>query len=157
MTKDEFSQRIMSMMGVLYRVAWSQLPQPADREDAVQETIRRAWEKRDSLRDERYMQTWVIRILLNVCDTLRRKHARMVPVERMIARQDAKACETPLLDALFSLEERFRLPLQLRYVEEYSVREIARILRISEGTVKSRLSRGRERLREMMKEEVAEP
>lgn len=156
MTKDEFSQRIVSMMGVLYRVAWSQLPQPADREDAVQETIRRAWEKRDSMRDERHMQTWVIRILLNVCDTLRRKNARMYPVERIIRRPDCMTYDTPLLDALFSMDERFRLPLQLRYVEEYSVREIAGILRISEGTVKSRLSRGRDKLREMMKEEVLE-
>ena len=63
MTKEEFAQRIVAMTEVLHRVAWSQLGQAADREDAVQETIRRAWEKRDRLRDERYMQTWVIRIL----------------------------------------------------------------------------------------------
>ena len=154
MTKEEFARRIVAMTDVLYRVAWSQLLQEADREDAVQETIRRAWEKRDRLRDERYMQTWVIRILLNVCDTQRRKNARMLPQENIPAASRDDGRDTPLLDALFALEEKFRLPLQLRYVEGYTVAEVARMLRLPEGTVKSRLSRGRDKLKTMLEEEV---
>lgn len=154
MTKDEFSQRIVAMMDVLYRIAWSQLRQQADREDAVQETIRRAWEKQASLKDERYMQTWVIRILLNVCRTQQRKAARQIPAEHLPAVHQDDTTGTPLLNALFTLEEKFRLPLQLRYVEGYSVVETARILRLPEGTVKSRLARGRDKLRAILKEEV---
>ena len=157
MDKDEFSRRIIDMLPMLHRVAWSQLAQAADREDAVQETIRRAWEKRSRLRDERYMQTWVVRILLNVCDDMRRRAQRMSPEEwQDVASADQTGRETPLLDALMSLEEKFRLPLQLRYVEEYSVSEVARMLRLPQGTVKSRLARGRDKLREMLKEEVFE-
>ena len=102
------------------------------------------------------MQTWVIRILLNVCDTFRRRAWRMIPYEEPPQKGKAVACETPLLDALMSLDEKYRLPLQLRYVEGYSVAEVAQILRIPQGTVKSRLSRGRDRLRAMIKEEVFE-
>lgn len=156
MTKEEFSRRIIGMTDVLYRISWSQLPQSADREDAVQETIRRAWEKRDRLRDERHMQTWVIRILLNVCDTQRRKYARMLPTEIIPVAGRGEMQDTPLLDALFELEEKLRLPLQLRYVENYSVAEVARILRLPEGTVKSRLARGRDKLKAMLNEEVFE-
>lgn len=156
MTKEEFSGRIVAMTEVLYRVAWSQLPQKADREDAVQETIRRAWEKQDHLRDERYMQTWVIRILLNVCDNVRRRNARLFPAEHIPAAVQDERQEKPLLEALISLEEKFRLPLQLRYVEGYSVAEVARMLHLPEGTVKSRLSRGRDKLRAMLNEEVFE-
>ena len=156
MTKDEFAQQMIGMTDVLYRIAWSQLHQAADREDAVQETIRRAWEKRGQLRDERYMQTWLIRILLNVCDSLRRRAARMVPAEYIPAAHHDLPQDTPLLDALFSLEEKFRLPLQLRYVEEYSLAEVARILRLPEGTVKSRLSLGRAKLKALLNEEVFE-
>ena len=61
-----------------------------------------------------------------------------------------------LLRALFSLEEKFCLPLQLRYVEGYSVEEVARMLHLPAGTVKSRLSRGRDKLRALLKEEVFE-
>ena len=157
MDKDEFSRRIIDMLPMLHRVAWSQLAQAADREDAVQETIRRAWEKRSRLRDERYMQTWVVRILLNVCDDMRRRAQRMSPEEwQDVASADQTGRETPLLDALMSLEEKFRLPLQLRYVEEYSVSEVARMLRLPQGTVKSRLARGRDKLRQILREEVFE-
>ena len=156
MTKDEFAQRILAMTDVLYRIAWSQLRQQADREDAVQETIRRAWEKQESLRDERYMQTWVIRILLNVCRSQQRRAQRMLPTEDVPIIQADTQQSTPLLDALFTLEEKFRLPLQLRYVEGYSVAEVARMLRLPEGTVKSRLSRGRNKLKALLNEEVFE-
>ena len=157
MDKDEFSRRIIDMLPMLHRVAWSQLAQAADREDAVQETIRRAWEKRSRLREERYMQTWVVRILLNVCDDMRRRAQRMSPEEwQDVASEDQTGRETPLLDALMALEEKFRLPLQLRYVEEYSVSEVARMLRLPQGTVKSRLARGRDKLRQILREEVFE-
>ena len=157
MDKDEFSRRIIDMLPMLHRVAWSQLAQAADREDAVQETIRRAWEKRSRLRAERYMQTWGVRILLNVCDAMRRRAQRMSPEEwQDVASADQTGRETPLLDALMSLEEKFRLPLQLRYVEEYSVSEVARMLRLPQGTVKSRLARGRDKLRQILREEVFE-
>lgn len=154
MDRDEFSQRIIAMLPVLHRLAWSQLRQAADREDAVQETIRRAWEKCDRLREARYMQTWVIRILLNVCDTMRRRAGRLQPAESLPERQSDTVQDTPLLDALMMLDERYRMPLQLHYVEEYSVEEVARMLRLPQGTVKSRLHRGRERLRTMIDEEV---
>ena len=156
MTKDEFAQRILAMTDVLYRIAWSQLRQQADREDAVQETIRRAWEKQESLRDERYMQTWVIRILLNVCRSQQRRAQRMLPTEDVPIIQADTQQSTPLLDALFTREEKFRLPLQLRYVEGYNVAEVARMLRLPEGTVKSRLSRGRDKLKALLNEEVFE-
>ena len=156
MDKDEFSRRVIDMLPVLYRIAWTQLRQAADREDAVQETIRRAWEKRERLREERYMQTWVIRILLNVCDTIRRRAGRLILSEELLQKAGTPERETPLLDALMSLEEKYRLPLQLRYVEGYSVAEVAQMLHLPQGTVKSRLSRGRDRLRAMVKEEVFE-
>ncbi|MBQ8555516.1 MAG: RNA polymerase sigma factor [Clostridia bacterium] len=157
MTKEEFARRIIALSPVMYRLAWSQLPQQADREDAVQEAIRRAWEKRDQLRDERRMQTWVIRILLNVCDTQRRRAKRMLLVEDVGELSSDLKPETSLLDALFSLEDKYRLPIHLHYIEGYDVAEVAAILRIPVGTVKSRLARGRDKLRTLLNEEVFEP
>ena len=153
MDREAFSQAIIAMLPMLHRIAFSQLPQAADREDAVQETIRRAWEKRGNLRQERYLKTWVVRILLNVCSTMRRRGQRAIPADRM-PDQPQQRCEAPLLDALMSLPEKHRLPLQLHYMEGCSVDEAARILGIPPGTVKSRLSRGREKLRELLDEEV---
>ena len=50
MTKEEFGRRVAGMMGTLYRVCYAQFCRQCDREDAVQEALRRAWEKRDTLR-----------------------------------------------------------------------------------------------------------
>lgn len=156
MNREDFSQKVIDMIPVLHRVAYMQLQQAADREDAVQEAIRRAWEKREHLREERYMQTWVIRILLNVCDTMRRRNARVQIQESFCDHSAPERNESVLIDALMSLDEKHRLPLQLRYIEEYSVAEVARMLRIPQGTVKSRLARGREKLRALLDEEVFE-
>lgn len=73
MQNEDFTRAILSMTDTLYRVAATQLRTPADREDAVQECLRKAWEKRNTLRQERYLQTWVIRILLNECHTIQRR------------------------------------------------------------------------------------
>ena len=75
-SNEEFTRAILDMTNTLYRVAATQLRQRADREDAVQECLRKAWEKRHRLRDERYLQTWVIRILLNECHTIQRRMAQ---------------------------------------------------------------------------------
>ena len=154
MTNEDFAQRILAMSPMLYRLCLTQLRQPADREDAVQETIRRAWEHRDKLREERYMQTWVVRILLNVCDTQRRKARRVLPVEHLTETAVPQAEESPLYAALCVLEEKYRLPIQLHCIEGYDVAEVARMLRLPQGTVKSRMARGKAKLRELLEEEV---
>ena len=154
MTNEDFARRILAMSPMLYRLCLTQLRQPADREDAVQETIRRAWEHRDRLREERYMQTWVVRILLNVCDTQRRKARRVLPMERLPETAAPQAEESPLLAALCVLAEEYRLPIQLHCIEGYDVAEVARMLRLPQGMVKSRMARGRAKLRELLEEEV---
>jgi RNA polymerase sigma-70 factor (ECF subfamily) len=58
MTSEEFEQRIVAMQDTLYRVSYSLLYRACD---AVRESIRRAREKREQLRTDAYMQTWVIR------------------------------------------------------------------------------------------------
>ena len=154
MTNEDFARRILAMSPMLYRLCYTQLRQQADREDAVQETIRRAWEHRDKLREERYMQTWVVRILLNVCDTQRRKARRVLPVEHLPETAVPQAEESPLYAALCVLEEKYRLPIQLHCIEGYDVAEVARMLRLPQGTVKSRMARGKAKLRELLEEEV---
>lgn len=155
MNNEEFTRAILGMTDTLYRIASTQLPQRADREDAVQECLRRAWEKRHRLRDERYLHTWVIRILLNECHTLQRRMSRTLPMEEIPAMQHCRE-ESPLKAALLRLEERYRVPILLHYLEGYSVAEVAQILRVPQGTVKTWLFRGRRALKEYLNEEVFE-
>lgn len=156
MTSEVFADRIVAMQQTLYRICYSLLPQAADREDAVQACIEKAWHKRASLREDRYMQTWVVRILINECYAILRARLREIPRE-ILPQRDAPppGADIVLHDLFLSLDDKTRLPAVLFYMEAYSTKEIARMLRIPEGTVKSRLSRARERLREALaREEV---
>lgn len=155
MTSEDFAKQIVGMTQTLHRVCVTQLAQACDREDAVQECLRKAWEKRGKLRDARYLQTWVIRILINECHNIRRKGQRQVPVSELplVAASTDPAAER-LQNALLALEESLRLPILLHYIEGYRVEEVATMLRLPPGTIKSRLARGRNKLKEGLKEEV---
>ena len=156
MTGEAFAKAINEMVQTLYRVSCSQLAIEADREDAVQETLRRAWEKRVSLKNDRYLHTWVIRILLNVCHDIQRERKRMIltdTIPELVAEPD----NMDLRDCLLRLDERERMPILLYYIEGYDIRQVAAILRIPQGTVKSRLDRGRRQLKDICREEVFEP
>lgn len=165
MTQEEFAQQVVAMRQTLYRVSCSLLNNEADREDAVQSALEKAWRGRWMLRNEAHLKTWLTRILINECYVVLRQNRRMQPVEQVVedhlllhgtpGKMQAEAEEALLLEKLFaSLPEEVRLMMVLYYVENYSVSEIARMTKTAEGTVKSRLHRGREQLRE--KSEVKE-
>lgn len=157
MTSDEFGARIAAMMQTLYRVSYTYLSQNCDREEAVSECLLKAWQKRHQLRDERYMQTWVIRILINECRNIGRRKSREVPVAEPPRRAAPPDADAELHDALFRLDESLRLPIVLHYVEGFTISEIAGILRWPQGTVKSRMLRGRRELKRILSGEEQLP
>lgn len=152
MNKADFVQRVCACERRLYRIARTMLRSDADCEDAVQETLLRAWAKLATLREEQFFETWLIRILINECKTLYRKRPRAeseIPESLAAPAEDRK-----LMDALMNLPEKYRIPLELHYIEGYGVAEIARMLFIPEGTVKWRMNRGRAMLRTELGEEA---
>ncbi len=154
MLQADFNQRVRACERRLYRVARTMLPQESDCEDAVQEALLRAWDRLDTLRQEAYFETWLIRILINQCKLFYRRR----PPEPTELTEDIPQVtpeESPLLEALMALPRKQRVTLELHYIEGYSVAETARILRLPEGTVKWRLKRGREQLRESYQREEA--
>ena len=68
-----FVETMTALMPTMYRVSCMYLSSPHDREDAVQEALHKAWEKRAQLRDETLIKTWMIRILINECRNIQRK------------------------------------------------------------------------------------
>ncbi len=157
MTQAAFEERITALTETLYRVSATLLPRPCDRQDAVQSCILKAWRHCGGVRDERAFRPWLIRILINECYTLLRKGKRMVlaePPENGYDPHSAQARDQDLRDAIDALPEKQRLAVVLHYIEDASVEEIAKALRIPVGTVKSRLSAARAALRSALREEV---
>ena len=155
MTHEEFGNRIMAMQETLYRVSTTILPQLCDREDAVQEAIAKAWLQQSKLRNEGAMRAWVVRILINECYSILRHNKRETPSYTMPERETAPDAQPNLYRLFTSLQEKYRLPMVLHYVEGYSLEEIARALRMPMGTLKSRLHRGRLLLKDIMNLEEA--
>ncbi|MDO4828812.1 MAG: RNA polymerase sigma factor [Clostridia bacterium] len=153
MTKEEFERRIVEMQGTLYRVSATLLRSHFDREDAISETVLKALSRRERLRDDRAMQSWVIRILINECRAVYRRRAREMPSDALPEPECPPDANPDILRALSTLPEPLRLCLTLHYSEGYAVNEIARMLRVPAGTVKSRLSRARAALRAQLHDE----
>ena len=155
MDKDEFAAQVMKMRDTLYRVAASLLRSEADREDAVSEAVAKAIVKLPGLRKADAFESWMIRILVNECYNPLRRGKREVVVDEVPDVYFAKEESRELFNAFHELEEKYRLPMVLHYVEGYKLDEIAGMLRLPEGTIKSRLMRGRRMLRALLDEEVS--
>lgn len=127
-----------------YRVARSRLYSDEDAADAVQEALLTGWEKRDTLREPAFFKTWMIRILINKCNEIIRKHPKTESLDSFPEPYTLGTEENIMFEAMLqNLSERNRLVMALYYGEEYTVRDIAQILEISEEAVKQRLARGR--------------
>lgn len=155
MDKDAFAARVTAMQQSLYRVAAGYLRGEDDRLDAVSEAITRAWEKRGTLRDERLFATWLTRILIRECVNIQRRQRRAVPVDTLPeqAQEDGSDDVQSLREAIEALPQRQRTMVVLHYMEEYDVREVARIMGTTRGAVCAGLSRARGTLRRRLGEE----
>ncbi|MCH3963903.1 MAG: sigma-70 family RNA polymerase sigma factor [Clostridium sp.] len=149
MNKDTFIVNVLKAESTLYHISKSILIHEQDCEDAVQETILKAYNKLYTLKKEQYFKTWLVRILINECYCLKRKECLRVPYEEYFESAEANDKEdySELYLAIQNLPERIRITIVLYYVEGYSVEEIKEILEIPAGTVKSRLARGRKLLK----------
>ena len=157
MTQAEFVRRVVAMQDTLYRVSTTLLPQLCDREDAVQSAIEKALRKREHLRDPDALAPWLTRILINECYALLRRRKHETLMDELPQRQVEADARPDIYQLFTSLEEKYRLPMVLYYVEGYCVKEIGSILRLPQGTVKSRLHRGRLLLRDSLALEEVQP
>ncbi|MBP2020011.1 RNA polymerase sigma-70 factor (ECF subfamily) [Symbiobacterium terraclitae] len=132
--------------GRLYRTAWAILGNEADAADALQEATIRAYRAFDQLKGgDVAFPAWMRRILVNTCTQILRKRMRVIPVEKPEDLGPHGSVETELpydgdvWDAVRSLDERYRVVVVLRFLNDMQLDEIARVLDIPLGTVKSRL------------------
>lgn len=158
MQQKKFIEAVREAETTLYHVAMSILRNDADSADAVQEALLKAFEKLETLQEERYFKTWLTRILIHECYNIHRKNKRLVPYEAYVEREPGAEDEsyTDLYTAIKDLPEDLRIAVTLFYIEGFSIAEIAQMVGTKENTVKTRLYRGRNQLRKSLgdKEEV---
>ena len=151
MNKQDLSALILDSERLLYATARTILLNDQDCQDAVQETIVKAFTNLRQLKKDRYARTWLVRILINECYNVLRRGQKIISLE---ASREAQERPSPvpedysdLYRAVEDLPEDLRIPVVLYYIDDFSVREIAGMMDISEGAVQKRLARARGKLR----------
>lgn len=167
--EEAYEQLISRFQTPVYNLAWRLLNDPSDASDVVQEVFLKVFRSVAGFRGDSSLRTWVYRIAVNESHNRRRWLFRHRRGETGLDEDfdDAGSREKPLMDAgetpfdftmnreaqlilqegLEAVSPVFRAALVLREVEDLSYEEIASILEVSLGTVKSRILRGREALR----------
>ena len=140
----------------LYRAAFTVCRNPQDAEDVVQETFLAYFRSDKEFESDEHIRAWLIRVAVNKAKNAtvcfwRRNRRSLEDYMESLTFEDAG--DRDLMDAVLRLPERYRIVLHLFYYEDYSIREIAELLNLGEGAVKSRLSRGRQQLRRTLTEE----
>ncbi len=148
MSKDEFILQIQKYKNELFLLAVSIVDDYHDAEDVVAETMLMAYEKIASLKKEELFRFWLMKILVNNARMLLRKKKRFVFVDEIdsyvsVYEQDI----SDVWETVLSLDSELKTIVILYYYQGFQVNEIAKILKIPVGTVKSRLSRARKKLR----------
>ena len=138
---------------MVYRLALARAGNSADAEDIFQEVFLRYVSKAPAFTSEEHRKAWLLRVTVNCARKLHAAPWRRLtePLSDLLAAPEPE--ESGLWDALQRLRPEDRTVLHLYYYEELSTGEIARLLGCRPGTVRSRLTRARERLRERYKED----
>ena len=141
---------------MLLRIAMTRLSSPADAEDVVQEVFLKLLTTRPHFRDLEHEKAWLIRTTLHrACDVARAAERRNLPLETAEVLPGGEMPEpSPILSAVQALPAKYGAVIHLYYYEGYAIKEISKLLQIPLPTVGTRLSRGRERLRQLLKEDV---
>lgn len=157
--ESAFEQIVDAYYQPLYRFALTLTHQEADAWDLTQETFHRLATKSHQLRDPSKAKTWLFTTLYREFVDSWHRQARFSCVEVGDVQHELLANAPPVgdsmdelaaRDALLRLNEIYRAPLVLFYLNNQSYREIAEILSVPMGTVMSRISRGRQMLRQLM-------
>lgn len=154
--KEAFSRHVIRSQEAMFRAAKAILRNDEDAEDAVQEAICSAFASRAQLRDEEKFKSWILHILANQCYEVCRKRRPTVDLsdvqDHLSAPDKDPTDRLTLWQAVMALSDDLRAAVTLFYYDGLSIREISEILGISQAAVKTRLSRGRARLKLLLKE-----
>lgn len=143
-TMQELTECYARHRKTVWNICYSYLMNPADTEDAVQDTFLRYIESSRRFADENHEKAWLIVTARNVCkDELKRARRKNIPLERAGELSAAADEKTELLSAIQALPDQQKTAVYLHYYEGCSCAEIAAMLRRRESTVRSDLRRAR--------------
>lgn len=149
--KEWFCKNIKDLENGMYRLSYSILKNEADAEDAVQEAIYKSYKNLESLTDKRKFKPWIYKIVTNTSLEILKNNKNYVDIEENIEadKEDIESNLT-LWNAVQKLNQPYRTTITLFYYEDMSIKEISKITGANVDAVKKQLSRGREKIKEVI-------
>lgn len=154
--KAQFTRLVDTHRAGVFRLAYGYLRSRADAEDVVQDVFLRLLRREEPFADDEHAKRWLYRVTLNECASvyraLRRRPENIDDYVETLATPGPHHDE--LIRQVMALPTRYRTALILYYYEGYSTREVAGLLGVPEATVRTRLARGRRKLRTVLGDET---
>ena len=153
-----FADLIISIENELYKIARTRLRNEDDIKEAVQETIVKSYSSIKKLRNNKFFKTWIIKILINECNNIYSKtkknnfeeyNENTIKIES-VNELNTKIDNLDFFILIDNLNYTERIVLTLFYLEEFSTKEISKILKEPEATIRTRLSRARNKLKKLI-------
>lgn len=149
---DEIGNLILENMQSLYRVAFGILKNEDEIYDAISNTTVIVFEKIKTLKKEEFFKTWLTKILINECYKIYNRNKKIINLEsynQELSYNDTYA-DLEMRNLIKSLDKDLQETVILYYFEGFGTKEISDLIKIPEGTVKSRLSRARKTLSKIL-------
>lgn len=155
---EAFQMLIHKEKEKMYRMAYMYMRNEDDALEVFQESLYKALNSIDTLKNNHYFSTWLMRILINTAIATLKKKQKTIFMENEIIDQMESVVhvqieeQLDLLQAMDEIEEKYKTVLLLRFYQDYTVKQIAVLLDCPEGTVKTNIRRGLDVLKTKLKE-----
>ena len=154
--EEAFTKLILYIKNDLYKIAKTRITEEADIQDAIQETMIETYKSIKKLKDIQKFKIWTIKILINKCNRIYKKRYKRdvyisdYDLDKHIISNSYSNIENDLnfYSLINNLDYNERIIIVLYYMEKYTIKEIAKILKMKENTVKSKLYRARIKIKE---------
>lgn len=154
---EAFQMLIHKEKEKMYRMAYMYMRNEDDALEVFQESLYKAIGSINTLKNNDFFSTWLMKILINTAIAALKKKQKMVPIDNQILNQMVNIDHIQieehldLLQAMDEIEEKYKTVLLLRFYQDYTVKQIATFLECPEGTVKTNIRRGLEILKSKLK------
>lgn len=152
MDEQRFRDAVECNRDMVFRVAYTYLRDAADADDVIQDVFYKLLTSEKSFETDAHLRNWLVRVTVNECRSLFRRPWRRVEDIEAYANQLQMPSEghVHMFTAVMRLPERYRVPLVLHYYGGFSTEKVAEMLGVPGATVRTRLARGRARLKTML-------
>lgn len=156
--REKLETYVTENINKIYRLAFSYVKNEHDAEDIVNESVRRALDGIEQLRNEEFLGTWFFRIVINTSNTYLKSKSKLIYLDEIVENSlttEDKYQDTDLYDAVMKLDSKYRIVIILKFYEDMTIERISEILDENISTVKTKLYKALKKLRlEIDKEDM---